>query len=846
VKSTAVRVVLILGVAALVPACGATGGGGTLTPTVGPTPPADVVPLSGNGQVRLTWAASPAAGRYHVSRSANPGGPYVPVPAGQDVAATTFTDTGLQNGATYWYAVRAANTFGESSDSVAVAGVPGFLAVAIAAGYHHSHAILQDGSLWSWGTNTSGALGDGTNRPMSNVAVQVDLAGASALAAGRGHVLALMPDGSVWSWGDNSSGQLGIGSNQPSPSPVPVPGLTNVVQVVAGDYFSVALLGDGTVRAWGQSQGPGPSDPTSPVPVPGLANVIRLAAGREFAFAVRADRTVWGWGANNQGQLGIGSQVPAFVATPGQIPNLNEVASLAAGDGHSLALRTDGTVWGWGRNFSGQLGLGNNTDVFNPVKITALAGITAISASILSSVAVRSDGTVLAWGDNAFGQNGSGPTGTNMNVNVPTPVPGLAGIVAVASGLYHNLAQDSEGNVWAWGLDSEGQLGSGTGAIQNVPVQTSNLTAVTAVAGGFRHSLALRTDGTVWGFGNNTEGELGNAQPTTTSNFRIQVSGLPAPPDVTAVAAGGIAPGVITTQGPFSVFLRSNGTVWTCGTNMAGQLGNNNSGVVKSSTPGQVVTLTGATTATKITAIEAGGAHTLAIAQSGIVWAWGSNGLGQLGNNSTAASSYAPVQVSGLANVVAVSAGSNHSLAVRSDGSVVAWGSNSSNELGNSGAGSLSRVPVPTGITAGAVAVAAGHTKSFVLLGDGTVWAWGTGFLGDAANTPTSATPVQVQDIAGATAIAAGLGFSYARLGSGTIVAWGSNFAGELGNGSLSTTNAPIAVAPLTPAMSVTAGANHGLAILLDGTVRAWGSNAYGQIGIGSHNLSVQPILVTH
>jgi alpha-tubulin suppressor-like RCC1 family protein len=841
VRSIVVRLGLILGLAVMVPACGATGGGATLTPTVGPTPPANVAALSGNGQVRLTWNASAAAGRYKVSRSANPGGPYVPVPAGQDVAATTFTDTGLQNGVTYWYVVRSTNTFGESSDSAPVAGVPALAATSILAAFHHSHAVLEDGSLWSWGTNDGGVLGDGTDRPMSNVAVPVNLSGVMGLAGGRMHALALMPDGTVRSWGGNGSGELGIGSNQPSNAPLPIPGLTNVVQVAAGEYFSAALLADGSVMAWGEAQGPGPSNPTSPTPVPGLTNVIRIAAGRNYAFALRADGTVWGWGDNSQGQLGIGSQTPAFVGTPGPVPNLNGVAALAAGDGHSLALRTDGTVWGWGRNYSGQLGLGNNSDVFNPVQIPALSGVAAICAGSLFSVAALTDGTVFAWGDNAFGQLGSGTPGPNVTVNVPTPIPGLAKIVAISAGLYHGLAQDSDHNIWAWGLDNEGQLGAGTGAIQNVPVQTSNMTSVIGIAGGFRHSLAVRSDGTVWGWGNNTEGELGNALPATTSNFRIQVSGLPSPPNMTAVAAGGLGPGVITLVGPFSVCLRSDGTVWTFGTNSVGQLGNNNAGVTKRSTPGMVVNLAGTTDPTTITAIRAGGSHTVALAKSGIVWCWGNNASGQLGNNSNAASSYIPVQVSGLTTVISVAAGGTHSLAAKDDGTVWAWGSSTPS--------GPSKIPVPvTGFPVGLKAkeVAAGNGFSLARLDNGSVYAWGTGILGDAANTTSSTTPVLVQNITDAQAIACSAGSSFALTGTETILAWGGNGSGELGNGTLQWAFAPVPVGSLSGVTKIAAGLNHGLALLSDGTIRAWGANDYGQIGIGSNRQSVEPILVTH
>jgi len=829
------RAVLLLCLAVLLPACGVSNGGGTLTPTVAPAAPDGVGAKNGNQRVVLTWTASPAASQYLVRRSTAHGGPYADLPASVGLTTTTFADTtGLTNGQTYYYIVNALNFFGRSIDSSEISATPGFAGARIAAGHRHSHALLQDGSVWSWGSNTTLTLGDGTDRPVTTVAVPVDLPGVRALSAGHGHVLALMADGSVRSWGDNLSGELGNNSTTPSSTPVSVLGLSGVVQVVAGHDFSLALLGDGSVQSWGTGPAPGPVLPSVPAPVPGLSNILQIAAGGDFALALKDDGTVWAWGSNSQGRLGTGSLSPSSSTTPLQVINLTGITAIAGGDGHSLALRSDGTVWGWGNNFDSRLGAVTPLPYSPiPVQTSGLTGIIAVAAGSEHSAALRADGKVLSWGNNNFGQTGSGTPGTT--VFTPTVIPDLSQIVAISTYAYHTLALSSGGDIWAWGHNDQDQLGSGTGAIQNFPVNVSNLTSVASVSAGGNHSLAARTDGTAWAWGDNTKGQLGNALPATTSNYRIQVSGLPAD-DVTDVAAGGF----------YSLFRRSNGTVYACGWNNAGQLGNNNAAVASSSAPLQVVNLPGTTMNTHITAIAAGNSHALAISQSKTVWAWGNNTWGQVGNNSLAASIYAPAQVSGLTNVIGVAAATSHSLAVKGDGTVWAWGDNSNSQLGNTGVVGLSRVPVQVTGMAGAVAVAAGNGFSLAVKDDGTLWAWGTGYLGDGQPGSTTAAPIQVLNVAGAVAGSGGVAHGTALLGSGAVMGWGLNSEGEVGDGSLQRLYSPVAAAGISTAVKISAGGYHGLALLADGSVRAWGYNYSGQIGIGSNVFSTTPILVTH
>ena len=349
----------------------------------------------------------------------------------------------------------------------------------LAAGFSHSLAPDSSGRLQAWGDNASGQLGDGgtTMRPRP---VPVARAAGSAkfvsVAAGSTHSLALAADGSVWAWGHNKSGQLGDGSKTDRSTPRRVRAIQGARAVAAGSGFSLALEADGSVWAWGNNasgqlgDGNAPIDHASPAQVYGLgpgSTVTAIAAGTSFGLVLKRDGTVLGWGNGVSGQLGDGSTTKRSAPTPVVgLGSNSSVVQIAGGGSFAMALKRDGSVWSWGNNASGQLGDGTApVDHRAPVPVERLgagSGVVQIGAGNSYEMALKSDGTIVAWGNNKSGQLGDGTAPTDHHT--PVPVKGLDRtnpVIAISAGGSHCLALERDGTVLAWGNNSHGQLGDG-------------------------------------------------------------------------------------------------------------------------------------------------------------------------------------------------------------------------------------------------------------------------------------------------------------------------------------------------------------------------------------------------
>jgi alpha-tubulin suppressor-like RCC1 family protein len=350
----------------------------------------------------------------------------------------------------------------------------------------------------SWGDNALGQLGNGTLTARDTPGAVSGLSsGVLQVSGGGDYGLAITSGGTVWAWGENDHGELGDGTVTERTTPVQVSGLSGVRQVSAGVDHSLALRSDGTVWAWGQDDhgqvGNGVFSSTpqlTPVEVPGLTGITKVAAGWLFSLALRSDGTVWAWGVNAAGQLGNGTTTDS--ALPVQV-RVNQVTSIIAGFSAAYAIRTTtggATLWAWGGNAFGALGDGSMLSRPSPEPVTGAADVAQVAAGQNFVIELATNGSILAWGEDDHGQLGNTASQTPVTRPIETIAPGT-GITQLSAGQYHVLALTSGGGIIAWGRNSEGELGIGTTATVTGPVHVTGLSGVSQVAAGIDSSLAV-------------------------------------------------------------------------------------------------------------------------------------------------------------------------------------------------------------------------------------------------------------------------------------------------------------------------------------------------------------------
>ena len=368
----------------------------------------------------------------------------------------------------------------------------------ISAGNDFSLLLKLDGSLWAWGVNDKGQLGDGDPRQANkNAPVQIGTEKAwTAVSAGWSHSLALKEDGTLWAWGWNVAGELGDGTTIPKTTPIQADSNT-----------------------WGA-----------------------ISAGFYHSHGLKSDGTLWGWGTNYYGQVGDGTTTDRH--TPAQVGSANTWIAVSAGGEHGLGLKSDGTLWAWGRNGWGQLGDGTTTNRSTPVQVGTENNWLAVDAGFEHSLALKSDGTLWAWGRNAYGQLGDG---TTTNRSTPVQVGTENNWLAVDAGYEHSLALKSDGTLWAWGAGASGQLGNGYPIYSWYGLLPGN-NWVGASAGNL-HSLALKADGTIWAWGDNQDGQLGDgtvinkSSPVLIGTFGFIDTPYWAYPNIVSIYSAGLTTG---------------------------------------------------------------------------------------------------------------------------------------------------------------------------------------------------------------------------------------------------------------------------------------------------------------
>jgi alpha-tubulin suppressor-like RCC1 family protein len=349
---------------------------------------------------------------------------------------------------------------------------------------YHNHTVFiqSDGTIRSWGENNQGQLGDNSTLDKNTPTQEfTEFTNWSTVSAGYAHTVALTSGGILYAWGENIYGQLGDGESGGSVSDYNSPPDQKTPQLIGSDTWS------------------------------------SVAAGELSTVGIKSDGTLWGWGFNGRGQIGNGTTGTSQLVAAQESTGANHWSSVAAGRFHTAALDSNGNLWTCGDNYYGQLGTGTSggsssaftpgTDENSPVKIGAETWL-MVSAGYAHTVALRSDFSIWSCGNNEVGTLGTGDLITKTTLTREST--GANDWVAVVAGRFHTVALKSNGTLWAWGENSNGQLGDGTFEVKTNPVQEANqMPDWVAVAAGASHTIAQKSDGSLWAWGYNGEGQLG-------------------------------------------------------------------------------------------------------------------------------------------------------------------------------------------------------------------------------------------------------------------------------------------------------------------------------------------------
>jgi alpha-tubulin suppressor-like RCC1 family protein len=682
-----------------------------------------------------------------------------------------------------------------------------------------------DGTLWTWGRNHNGQLGSNSVTDRSSP-VQVGALTTWALMAVGPYFnqSAIKTDGTMWLWGFNNYGNLGTNDIIKRSSPVqvgpnPVAG-TNDWSLVSGAlYFHSALKTNGTMWLWGANNYGQLGDNTrisrsSPVQIGTDATWSQLSKGPRAAHvnAIKTNGTMWSWGRGDFGELGLNDII--YRSSPVQIGTLTTWSKVAAGGLYSIAVKTDGTLWSFGYNAQGTLG--NNTVIHrsSPIQVGALTTWSQVTAGGRHSGAIKTDGTMWLWGRNNYGQMGQNDL--NINRSSPIQVGALTTWSKIASGNNTILGLKTDGTMWAWGNNNNGQLGDNTNIDRSSPIQVGALTTWSQIAGGRTFSIAIKTDGTLWSFGYNDRGQLGDNTLTKRSS-PVQVGSLTTWSQLEAGSNHAAA-------------LETDGSLYAWGMNSDGQVGDNTT--IKRSSPTQVGSYIGAWART-----SHGRQHTLATKVDGTLYAWGANSIGAIGDNTVVYRS-SPVQVGALTTWSVISTGNFYSAAVKTDGSLWAWGHNNAGQLGQNDVINRSS-PVQIGATPAAGTswslVSGGNYFHTAIKPDGTLWSFGYNDNGQLGLNDVSfrSSPVQIGSDATWSQLSEGSFANHvlAIKTNGTLWSFGYNVRGQLGQNDVVKRSSPVQVGALTAWSKVAAGSFHSLSTKTDGTLWSWGRNDYGHLG---------------
>lgn len=646
----------------------------------------------------------------------------------------------------------------------------------VAAGATFTCALSETGRISCFGTNSSGQLADGTVTARTTPTPIIgDISDWTSLSTGATHACGIRADGSLYCWGANSRGQIGDNTTTNATAPTLV-SAGPWIAVSAGSEFTCGVDMNHKLLCWGLNTSRQLGDGTTTqriVPTPeatGATDWAAVAAGNAFACATKMDGTRHCWGTNSFGQAADGTT--ASVVTPKACDmDTDWGTTIELGDTSGCAQKKTGALFCWGDGSSGQTGLpGDESPKLTPAQVGQETDWIALSSGFRFTCGVRQSGELLCWGANTRAAAGMGFVADRVD---PTTVSADMDWERVDVQLDNGCGIRTGGKLYCWGRNVYGHLGDGTTITRAAPEQIDANKLWTRVTLGRTHTCGIGTDGGgvavpyCWGWDANQE--LGNGTGVTNQSTPMLVT----------PTMGNVSPWLEIAAGlNHTCGVRQDKTLWCWGRNASGQLGD--ATTTTRPDPKQVIS----PDPFGWIDVYASGDFTCGLRDAGVLYCWGTNTVGQLGQMDIVSPVSTPKLVPGTYAAVEVAA--NSACAVRTNGTLVCWGRNSSGELGLGN--SVSPVLGPTQV--------------------GSATTWVRPFMGQGAST-------------------------CATQSDGTMYCWGSGSFGQLGLGNSSSFTSPQKVPSLDAWKSASVGNEHACGILQNGKLACWGASYYAQLGSG-------------
>ncbi|MDH5545272.1 MAG: Ig-like domain-containing protein [Gammaproteobacteria bacterium] len=669
----------------------------------------------------------------------------------------------------------------------------------ISSGSGHACAIRSDRTLWCWGRNFQGQLGDNSNTNVTSPVQEDSKSSWLGVSVSSNHTCAIRNDHTLWCWGDNSYGQIGLNPEGVFESLVPV-------QVGASENWEI------------------------------------VSTGSKHSCAINSDSELHCWGDNFNGQLGDTSNSPHY--TPASVMEMDASESVipmigwidvSAGLNHTCAIRLNRSLYCWGSNNNNQLGISNGGLYFEPQLVDQSSWSSVVVGSD-TSCGTKTNHQLLCWGANSNGQSGTG----DMITPVLTPTQEISlgsdwAYVSTSNNL-QTCANKLDGSAWCWGRIYVEGAGNATQPILT-PTQEPTLSSNwREIAVGYNFGCANNTLDDVYCWGENYSGQIG---------VGVSEAGAAAPIEI----ANSIAPlSMASTSKSYTYYsthtcVVATGRLWCWGANGFGQVVSTADEVSIIDKPTERMP-----SKTDWVKVSNGSLHTCAIDSNGFVWCWGANYSGQLGIGTTGVE-YSPVMIESDIVFNSVSAGNNHTCALSNNGLLYCWGGNTSGQLGfltDQGADSLIPGEVSAGEGLAWTSVEAGLYHTCAIKSDDTLWCWGDndsqqindGYTGvDSTPLYQYETPVIIETVSGDNiaskwqSVSPGEHHTCAIDNLNRLWCWGRNYNGELGFDPLSETPQPYLFSSTETWASISAGADTSCGIQSNNTLWCWGSGDFGQIG---------------